>query len=94
MGSGGRSGGDGRAFLFVEDGFEAGDVLAQGAQFMSLLDLAGLAAHAEMEELLADLAAVGQYRIGRSGYYQQHAQHDPAEAREVLEKYLGVKARV
>jgi len=45
-------------------------------------------------ELLADLAAVGQYRIGRSGYYQQHAQHDPAEAREVLEKYLGVKARV
>jgi hypothetical protein len=40
-------------------------------------------------ELLADLAKVGQYRISRKGYYQQHAQHDPAEARDVLDNYLG-----
>ena len=35
-------------------------------------------------ELFADLRAVGQYRISRSGYYQQHAQHDPAEAETIL----------
>jgi allantoin racemase len=40
-------------------------------------------------ELFADLAKVGQYRISRKGYYQQHAQHDPAEARDVLDNYLG-----
>jgi allantoin racemase len=35
-------------------------------------------------ELLADLRAVGQYRISRRAYYQQHAAHDPVEAAEVL----------
>jgi allantoin racemase len=35
-------------------------------------------------ELLADLRAVGQYRVGRTGYYQRHDAHDPAEAAEVL----------
>jgi allantoin racemase len=39
----------------------------------------------KVAELLADLRAVGQYRISRSGYYQQHAQHDPAEAADVLD---------
>jgi allantoin racemase len=38
----------------------------------------------KVAELLADLAAVGQYRISRAGYYQRHEQHDPAEALEVL----------
>ncbi|CAA9551352.1 MAG: Hydantoin racemase [uncultured Thermoleophilia bacterium] len=36
-------------------------------------------------ELFADLRAVGQYRISRRGYYQQHAQHDAAEAASILE---------
>lgn len=43
----------------------------------------------KVAELFADLRAAGQYRISRVGYYQQHDQHDPAEAREVLERYLG-----
>ncbi len=43
----------------------------------------------KLAETLADLSAVGQYRMGRSGYYQKHAQHDPDEAREVLETFLG-----
>jgi allantoin racemase len=34
-------------------------------------------------ELLADLAAVGQYQISRAGFYQRHEQHDPVEAAEV-----------
>ncbi|MGH3746977.1 MAG: aspartate/glutamate racemase family protein, partial [Micromonosporaceae bacterium] len=38
----------------------------------------------KVAELFADLAAMGQYRISRRGYYQQHAQHDPAEAAQVL----------
>lgn len=42
----------------------------------------------KVAELFADLRAVGQYRISRAGYYQQHAQHDADEAREVLEDYL------
>jgi allantoin racemase len=40
-------------------------------------------------ELLADLRAVGQYRISRRGYYQQHAAHDPIEAAEVLQALSG-----
>lgn len=40
-------------------------------------------------ELLADLRAVGQYRISRRGYYQQHAQHDPEEADDVFRRFLG-----
>jgi allantoin racemase len=39
---------------------------------------------AKVAELLADLAAVGQYQISRAGYYQQHAAHDPSEAAAVL----------
>ena len=39
----------------------------------------------KVAELFADLRAAGQYRISRRGYYQQHAQHDPEEALEVLE---------
>jgi len=39
----------------------------------------------KVAELFADLRAAGQYRISRRGYYQQHAQHDAAEAAEVLE---------
>jgi allantoin racemase len=40
-------------------------------------------------ELLADLRAVGQYRISRRAYYQQHSAHDPVEAREVLDLLSG-----
>lgn len=46
----------------------------------------------KVAELFADLRAVGQYRINRTGYYQRHDQHDPKEAREVLERYLGTGA--
>jgi allantoin racemase len=38
----------------------------------------------KLAELFADLQAAGQYRISRSGYYQQHAQHDRAEAAAIL----------
>jgi allantoin racemase len=38
----------------------------------------------KVAELLADLRQVGQYRMSRAGYYQQHAQHDAAEAAGVL----------
>lgn len=38
----------------------------------------------KVAELFADLDGVGQYRISRSGYYKQQAQHDPVEAEEVL----------
>ena len=38
--------------LLVEDGLEAGDVLAEGAQLVGLLDLAGLLAQAELEQLI------------------------------------------
>jgi allantoin racemase len=38
----------------------------------------------KVAELFADLRAAGQYRISRRGYYQQHAQHDAAEAADVL----------
>jgi allantoin racemase len=48
----------------------------------------------KVAELLADLRAAGQYRISRAGYYQQHAQHDPDEAREVLEAYLPTPEQV
>jgi allantoin racemase len=39
----------------------------------------------KVAELLADLRSVGQYRISRRGYYQQHAAHDPIEAQQVLD---------
>jgi allantoin racemase len=38
----------------------------------------------KVAEMLADLRSVGQYRISRRGYYQQHRQHDAQEAAEVL----------
>lgn len=37
----------------------------------------------KLAELFADLHAAGQYRISRSGYYQQHGQHNQAEAAEI-----------
>jgi allantoin racemase len=39
-------------------------------------------------ELLADLRAVGQYRISRRGYYQRADQHNAEEAREVWRDYM------
>jgi allantoin racemase len=38
----------------------------------------------KLAELFADLNAVGQYRMARAGYYEQHARHDPREAADVL----------
>ncbi len=38
----------------------------------------------KVAEMLADLRAVGQYRISRRGYYRKHAQHDAREAAEIL----------
>jgi allantoin racemase len=38
----------------------------------------------KLAELFADLNLAGQYRISRSGYYQQHGQHDQAEAAQIL----------
>jgi hypothetical protein len=37
------------AFLLVKDGLEAGDVLAEDAQFVGLLHLAGVLAQAQLE---------------------------------------------
>jgi allantoin racemase len=57
-------------------------------------DLAGVAIlnpnvmAVKMAELLADLRAVGQYRVARSGYYGRHAGHDPDEAAEVLDRLM------
>ena len=34
-------------------------------------------------EILADMAAHGQYRLSRRGYYQQLREHDPAQADEL-----------
>src|SRR6478609_7498441 len=45
-----------RGFLLLQDGLQARDVLAVGAQEVRLLDLAGILAQAELEELLAGLA--------------------------------------
>jgi Asp/Glu/hydantoin racemase len=42
----------------------------------------------KVAELLADLRSVGQYRISRRGYYQQHAAHDPIEAQQVLDMLM------
>jgi len=46
----------------------------------------------KVAELLADLRAVGQYRMSRRGYYQRHAQHDAQEAAEVLALLAGAPA--
>lgn len=37
----------------------------------------------KVAEMLADLRAVGQYRMSRRGLYQRHEQHDAEEAAEV-----------
>lgn len=63
----------------VLSGAEAGDVAIVNPNVMAV----------KVAELFADLRAVGQYRISRAGYYQRHDQHDPAEAREVRDVYLG-----
>jgi allantoin racemase len=42
----------------------------------------------KVAEILGDLHRVGQYRISRAGYYQQHRQHDPVEAQEVLDELM------
>lgn len=46
----------------------------------------------KLAELLADMRAAGQYRISRAGYYQQHSQHDPAEAAGILALLDGTDA--
>ncbi|MBA3234859.1 MAG: hydantoin racemase [Chloroflexi bacterium] len=38
-------------------------------------------------ETLADLHRMGKYAISRSGLYQRHEQHDPAEAADVLRRF-------
>ena len=43
-------------------------------------------------ELLADLRAVGQYRISRRGYYQRAEQHNAAEAEEVWRRFMETRA--
>src|SRR5258707_4840838 len=43
----------------------------------------------KLAELFADLNLAGQYRISRSGYYQQHGQHAPAEAAASLPRRDG-----
>jgi allantoin racemase len=37
----------------------------------------------KLAEMFADLHATGQYRISRTGYYQQHYAHDADEAAEI-----------
>ena len=44
-------------------------------------------------ELLADLRAVGQYRISRRGFYQRAEQHDPDEAGEVWRRFMERETR-
>lgn len=63
----------------VLSGVDLGDVAIINPNVMAV----------KVAELFADLKAVGQYRISRAGYYQRHEQHDPEEAREVLDTYLG-----
>jgi hypothetical protein len=38
----------------------------------------------KLAEMFADLASTKQYRISRSGYYQQHTSHDAEEAGEIM----------
>jgi allantoin racemase len=38
----------------------------------------------KLAEMFADLNATKQYRISRTGYYQQHASHDADEAAEIM----------
>jgi allantoin racemase len=46
----------------------------------------------KVAEMLADLRAVGQYRMSRRGYYQRHDQHDADEAAEVRSLLAGSEA--
>jgi allantoin racemase len=43
----------------------------------------------KVAEMLADLRAAGQYRISRRAYYRRHAEHDAAEAAEVMARLTG-----
>src|SRR5690606_15182358 len=52
-------------FLLLEDGLKAGDVLAVNAQEVRLLNLAGVLAQAELEELFAGFAELGADLAGR-----------------------------
>src|SRR5471030_2155487 len=45
--------------LLLEDGREPRDILAEDAQLMGLLHLAGLLAHPQLEELVAGFAELG-----------------------------------
>lgn len=45
--------------LLVADGFEAGDVLAESAELVSLLDLTGLLTQAEVQKFFAGFAELG-----------------------------------
>jgi hypothetical protein len=42
--------------------------------------------------MFADLNSTKQYRISRTGYYQQHAAHDVDEAAEILGVLTGRSA--
>lgn len=59
-------------------------VLRGGAELADLAILNPNLMAVKVAEMLADLRSVGQYRISRRGYYQQHRQHDAQEAAEVL----------
>lgn len=55
-------------------------VLRNDAELASLSVINPNVIAVKLAEMFADLHATGQYRISRSGYYQQHSQHDAAEA--------------
>src|SRR5512135_3420235 len=48
-----------RGVLLFENGFQPGDVLAVGAKQVRLLDLTGVLAQAQLEELVAGFAELG-----------------------------------
>src|SRR5258708_40065608 len=76
---GGSGLGRGGGSLRVEDGLQACDVLAVFAQEVRLLDLAGVLAQAELEELFAGLAELGG-DLGRgevADFLGSHGGHSP-----------------
>ena len=46
----------------------------------------------KLAEMFADLNATGQYRISRTGFYQQHVTHDRDEAGEIMTLLSGRSA--
>ncbi len=46
----------------------------------------------KLAEMFADLNATGQYRISRTGFYQQHVTHDRDEAAEIMTLLSGRSA--